>query len=43
MWFVPEFSFTIGSTPGLLKVKVWPWFAIRSLELIIDGQSVYSE
>jgi len=43
MWFIPEFSFTIGSIPALLKVKVWPWFAIRSLELIIDGQSVYSE
>ena len=43
MWFVPEFSFTVGSSSGLLKVRVWPWFAIRSLKLIIDGQSVYSE
>jgi hypothetical protein len=43
MWFIPEFSFSVGSIPALLKVKVWPWFAIRSLELIIDGQSLYSE
>jgi hypothetical protein len=43
MWFIPEFSFAVGSIPALLKVRVWPWFAIRSLELIMDGQSVYSE
>jgi len=43
IWFIPEFSFTVGSKPALLKVRVWPWFAIRSLELIIDGLSVYSE
>ena len=43
MWFIPEFSFTVGTIPALLKVKVSPWFAIRSLELIMDGQSVYSE
>ncbi len=43
IWFIPEFSFTVGSKPALLKVRVWPWFAIRSSELIIDGLSVYSE
>jgi len=43
LWFVPEFSFFVGSIPALLTVRVWPWFAIRSLELIMDGQSVYSE
>jgi hypothetical protein len=43
MWFVPEFCFSIGSTQAIVKVKVWPWLAIRSFELIIDGESVYSE
>jgi hypothetical protein len=43
LWFIPEFSFRVGSTPAMLKVRVWPWFAIRSVELIIDGQSVYSD
>ena len=43
IWFIPEFSFSVGSIQALLKVKVWPWFAIRSLELIINGESVYSE
>src|SRR5215204_499426 len=43
IWFIPEFSFSLGSIQTLLKVKVWPWFAIRSLELIIDGEPVYSE
>jgi len=43
IWFIPEFSFSVGSIPALLKVRVWPWFAIRSLELIINGEAVYSE
>jgi hypothetical protein len=43
IWFIPEFSFSVGSIPALLKVRVWPWFAIRSLELTINGEAVYSE
>jgi hypothetical protein len=43
LWFIPEFRFAIGSSSALLKVRVWPWFAIRSLELIINGEAVYSE
>jgi len=43
LWFVPEFSFPLGTTPGLLKVKVWPWFAIRTLQLLVAGELVYSE
>lgn len=43
IWFIPEFSFSVGSIQALLKVRVWPWCAIRSLELIINGEPVYSE
>ena len=43
LWFVPEFSFFIGSAPALLRVKVWPWLAIRSFELRVNGEQVYSE
>jgi hypothetical protein len=43
LWFVPEFSFPVGTMQGLLKVKVWPWLAIRSLQLIVGGELVYSE
>lgn len=43
LWFIPEFAFSLGSFQVMLKVKVWPWCAIRSLELIINGETVYSE
>jgi hypothetical protein len=43
IWFIPEFSFSVGSQQALVKVKVWPWFAIRSLELLVGGELVYSE
>jgi hypothetical protein len=43
LWFVPEFSFSLGSMPALVKVRVWPWLSIRSLELVVGGESVYRE
>lgn len=43
LWFAPEFSFRLGSRPALIKVIVWLWMAIRSLELIVDDVSIYCE
>ena len=43
LWFIPEFSFSVGSMRALVKVKVWPWLAIRRFELVINGESVYYE
>ena len=43
LWYVPEFYFPVGSMYALVKVRVWPWLSLRSFELIINGESVYSE
>lgn len=42
-WFVPRFKFKIGSADTVLTVRVWPWLAIRSLKLIVEGETVYHE
>lgn len=43
LWYVPEFQFQIGDLPATIKVRVWPWFAIRSFTLEIAGKVVYQE
>jgi len=42
-WFVPQFEFKVGPANALLTVRVWPWFAIRSLKLIVAGRVLYTE
>nr|CAA9282853.1 hypothetical protein AVDCRST_MAG63-4078 [uncultured Armatimonadetes bacterium] len=43
LWFVPRFEFRVGSLPASLDVRVWPWLALRSARLTIDGRVAYSE
>ena len=43
LWYVPEFRFHIGDLPAKIKVRVWPWFTIRSFTLEIAGKVVYQE
>ena len=43
LWFVPEVSFPVGTRQGIVRVRVWPWFQIRSLQLVVGGELVYSE
>lgn len=42
-WFVPEFKFLVGTRSAVIKVKVWPWMAIRKFTLEIDGKLLYAE
>lgn len=42
-WFIPSFPFNVDEHKVLLNIRVWPWFAIKSLNILIDGQNVYSE
>ena len=43
LWYVPEFQFHIGDLPAKIKIRVWPWFTIRSFTLEIAGKVVYQE
>ena len=43
LWFVPSFEFHLGNLPAALYVRVWPWLAVRSLKLVVDGQALYEE
>ena len=43
-WFVPEFHFRLGNRRrGVIKIRVWPWLAVKSFELWVDGQLLYGE
>lgn len=42
-WFIPQFEFKVGTKPAVLDVRVWPWMALRSLSLSVDGNVLYSE
>ncbi len=42
-WFIPEFQFKLGTRPAVLDVRVWPWLAVRSLSLSVDGRVLYHE
>src|SRR5262245_11481914 len=43
-WFVPEFRFRLGNRRrGVIKIRVWPWLAVKSFELWVDGQLLYGE
>src|SRR5215218_1977902 len=41
--FVPVFLFRIGQGLGAVEVRVWPWTAIRSFHLAVDGEVAYAE
>lgn len=43
IWFAPRFDFDVGGRPATIKVRVWPWLAIRSFELHVDGNPLYTE
>ena len=43
LWFVPVFVFPLGRRLGTIEVRVWPWLALRSLHLIVDGEVLYAE
>jgi hypothetical protein len=43
LWFVPRFESAIDAMLAVLEVRVWPWLAVRSLRLHIDGQTIYEE
>jgi hypothetical protein len=43
IWFVPHFDFDVGGRPATINVSVWPWLAIRSFLLRVDGSLMYVE
>jgi hypothetical protein len=43
IWFIPRFEFSLQGIPGVLEVRVWPWFTIRSMRLVIADQISYEE
>jgi len=42
-WFVPYFDFDVGGHPANVEVHVWPWLALRSFVLRLDGKILYTE
>lgn len=42
-WFVPRFEFRFGQHQAEIHIRVWPWFAVRSLSFLVDGIEVYAE
>lgn len=42
-WFVPRFCFRLGVTPAVVAVRVWPWLALRSVYLWVDGALLCAE
>jgi hypothetical protein len=42
-WFIPRFEFALGARPAVVEVRVWPWFAVRSLSLFVGGTLLYQE
>ncbi len=42
-WYIPRFEFDAHGAPFAVDVRVWPWFAIRSIRLSSSGQSLYTE
>lgn len=42
LWFAPRFRLRLGKRPAELEVRFWPWIALRSLTLSVDGKEVYS-
>jgi hypothetical protein len=43
LWYVPRFDFAIDSLPGVIEVRVGPWFSIRAIRLKISGQVLFEE
>lgn len=43
LWYVPEFQFQIGDFPAKIKIRVWPWFAIKSFTFEVANKVVYQE
>jgi len=43
LWFAPRLTFYVGERLAVVRVRVWPWLTLRSLELLIDGWCVYAE
>ena len=41
--FVLRFRFSLGTSPALLEVRVWPWLSVRAVHLWIENELVYAE
>ncbi len=35
VWFEPTFEFVVGSLPAQMEVRVWAWFQIKSIKIIV--------
>ncbi len=42
-WFVPHFEAQVGDDRVVVRVGVWPWLALRSFLIDINGETVYAE
>ena len=42
-WFAPEFNFDLDGKSYSVKVRVWPWVSLRSLEVYVNARLEYSE
>jgi hypothetical protein len=42
-WFRPVSRFFMASWPAAIVLRVWPWLAIRSFHLLIDGKVLYCD
>lgn len=44
-WFVPEFDFNHNNMNFNVQARVWPWpwLSLRSLEVSLNGHTIYSE
>jgi hypothetical protein len=41
-WFVPRFPFKLGSRPAEMRVRVWPWVSLRSLDMLVEERVVFA-
>ena len=42
-WMPRRYHFGLGPWPAELHVRVWPWYRIRRLTLVVAGHQVYAE
>ncbi len=43
VWFVPQFTFSLGGQTAVLDVRIWPWITLRMMSLRVDGALVYRD
>lgn len=42
-WFNSKFEFRLGTHEAMIEVRFWPWLAVRSFLLVVDGEVAYRE